>query len=146
MDLQAWRALRSEGELAVLPSGLEIRVRRAGLLDLAERGDIPQTLRPKINEMMQGADGQTPRITLEQFAEYAQVINLVAAACIVAPAELDVSELDYADRMALFNWANDMETAGLQLFRGEQEGPVGTGSDGNPVLAATQFATGIADG
>lgn len=143
MDLKKWRTLRNEGEPAVLPSGLEIRVRRAGLLDLAERGDIPQTLRPTIDKMLTEGNGQVPQMSLEKFTEYAQVITLVAGACIVAPAGLDVGELDYADRMSIFNWANAMETDGLRLFRGEQAGFMGDGPDSNEVFTTPQFVAGV---
>lgn len=121
MNLPEWREQKKMGEAATLPSGLEIRIKRVAMLDLAEQGKIPVTLQPKLNELMAGGK---VTVTLEQFAEFAGIINLVCRACIVEPVELDVTELDYNDRLSIFQWANEV-TAGLKTFRGEQAGSLG---------------------
>ncbi len=136
MNLQDWREQKKQGEAATLPSGLEIRIRRVAITDLAEQGKIPATLTPQLNELMAGGKAT---VTVNQFTEYAEIINLVCRACIVEPAELDIMELDYADRLSLFQWANEV-TAGLQTFRPGQAQPVGVGRNGSALRAeAEQF-------
>lgn len=123
MNLPEWREQKKMGEAATLPSGLEISIRRVAITDLAEQGKIPALLQPKLNELMAGGKAT---VTVNQFTEYAEIINLVCRACIVEPAELDIMELDYADRLSIFQWANEV-TAGLKTFRGEPERVVGVG-------------------
>lgn len=125
MQLEEWRAQQAAGEEAVLPSGLEIRVRRVGVMDLAEKGDIPQNLQPQIEKLMATQNGQVRTVKLEEFKEFAGVINLVCGACVVAPAELDVMELPMVDRLSIFTWANEPGEK-LKPFRRQQEGAVAT--------------------
>lgn len=124
MNLAEWRKRREQGEDAQLPSGLHVQVRRVSMLDLAEQGKIPATLKPKIDALMR--TGQTPAVTVDQFAEFSELINLVCRACLAGPEGLDVHELPYIDRLAIFNWANEM-TGVLQPFRREEAESVGVG-------------------
>lgn len=123
MQLDEWRRVQAAGEEATLPSGLEIRVRRVGVMDLAERGEIPQVLQPQIEKLMGAQAGQIRVVKLDEFKEFAGVINLVCAACVVAPAELQVTELPMFDRLAVFTWANEPGEK-LKPFRREQAGDV----------------------
>lgn len=123
MNLAEWRKQQQQGEDARLPSGLVVQVRRVSMLDLAERGKIPATLKPKIDDLMKS--GQNVSITVDQFVEFAALINLVCEACIVGPDGLEVTELPSQDRLAIFEWANEMTTS-LQPFRREEAEPVGT--------------------
>jgi len=125
MQLEEWRARQAAGEEAVLPSGLEIVVKRVGVMDLAEKGDIPQSLQPQIEKLMATPNGQVRTVKLEEFKEFAGVINLVVGACILAPAELEVKELPMFDRLAIFTWANEPGEK-LKPFRRQQEGAVET--------------------
>ena len=125
MQLEEWRKLQAEGEEATLPSGLEIRVKRVGVMDLAEKGEIPQVLQPQIEKLMASASGQIRQVSLSEFKEFAGVINLVCEACLVAPAELTVAELPMADRLAIFTWANEPGEK-LKPFRRQQAGDVET--------------------
>lgn len=123
MNLQEWRQRKSQGEEAQLPSGLEVRVKRVSLPDLAAQGKIPQTLQPKIDEIVGlTKSGQNPSIA--QLGEMTAVLDAVCRACIVAPAELDVAELDFVDKMAVFDWANEAAVK-LKTFRPEQSESVG---------------------
>ena len=124
MNLQEWRARQQQGEDAELPSGLVVQLKRVSMLDLAEKGKIPATLKPKIDELMKS--GQTVTVTVDQFVEFVELINLVCEACIVGPAGLQVTELPSQDRMAIFEWANEM-TGSLQPFRREEAESVGAG-------------------
>lgn len=118
MKLEEWRARRQEGEGFVLPSGLEVRLKRAALLDLVHGGQVPSELRAPVGEMLQRkADKPVDLADLERFGA---VLDVVARACIVEPAELDVSELPAADKQEIYNWAN--QAAGkLQPFRPEPD-------------------------
>lgn len=124
MQLEEWRRVQAAGEEATLPSGLEIRVKRVGVMDLAERGEIPQVLQPQIEKLMSSSQqGQIRVVKLAEFKEFAGVINLVCEACIVAPVELTVTELPMFDRLSVFTWANEPGEK-LKPFRREQTGDV----------------------
>lgn len=135
MNLQEWRKARQEGEEAQLPSGLEIRVRRVSLPDLAAQGKIPQTLQPQIDELANlSKNGQSPSIA--QLNEMSALVDAVCRVCIVAPAELDVAELDFTDKMAVFEWANEVGQS-LKTFRAKPGESVGVGR----IIEALQPAT-----
>lgn len=126
MNLQEWRERRSQGEEATLPSGLAVRLRKVNVMDLAEQGKIPQTLQAQVDEVLAGGMGQ---MSLEKVRKYGDVVNVVCRAAIVAPEGLEVEELPFEDRLAVFTWAN--QVAGkLQSFRGEPNGAVGAAQPG----------------
>lgn len=121
MKLEEWRKLQDQGEEATLPSGLEVRLRKVSVLDLAQRGGIPATLRPKVSEFI-SKPPTSP--TLDDFDDFSEVVDLVAQACVVEPADLEVSELPWGDRLAIYLWAN--EAAGrLEPFRAQNGESVG---------------------
>jgi hypothetical protein len=78
MNLTEWRKLRTEGEAATLPSGLDVRLKRVGAMDLAEKGQIPQEMRPQLEKIIAGQ--QTRNVTIEEFESFSGVINIVCAA------------------------------------------------------------------
>ncbi len=125
MNLAVWRARRGAGEQFITPSGLEMRLRRVSLLDLAERGKIPAPLAGMVETMLAT---QQSSLSIQQFGEFASVINLVVMAAAVEPpvaeqsseAALEVGELPMSDRLAIFNWANEVSMK-LQPFRAEPE-------------------------
>lgn len=126
MDLKTWRQQNRTGEAFTLPSGLEVRLRHVSMLDLAERGDIPAPLAGLVQSLIDGGQQQQVRLNLDEFPQYAQVINLVVAATVIDPpvadtaseTHLGVTELPIADRLAIFNWANEVADS-LQPFRQE---------------------------
>jgi len=125
MNLNDWRALKASGEEAQLPSGLVVTVRRVGLVDLAAQGKIPQTLQPQIDEITAASKaGQTPSVS--KVGEMTGILDIVCRACVLGPEGLDVAELDFTDKMAIFSWANEV-AAGLKTFRGQPVGAVGVG-------------------
>lgn len=138
MNLQEWRQRKSAGEEATLPSGLEIRVRRVSLPDLAAQGKIPQTLQPNIELFMKFETGQAPTIT--QLGEMAPVLDMICRACIVGPEGLDVSELEFPDKMAIVNWANEVGQS-LKTFRAEPGESVGVGRTGETLR--TEAVNGV---
>jgi hypothetical protein len=121
MNLAEWRARQQQGEAFTLPSGLEVRLKKVALIDLAQAGQIPTTLRAPVAEMLKRKPDQA--VDLADVEKFGQVLNIVVAACIVAPTELDVAELGSHDKQVIFNWAN--QAAGkLEPFRRQQGGDV----------------------
>jgi hypothetical protein len=121
MNLAEWRARQQEGEAFTLPSGLEVRLKKVALIDLAQAGQIPTTLRAPVAEMLKRRPDQP--VDLSDVEKFGQVLDIVVKACIVAPAELDVAELSSFDKQTVFNWAN--QAAGkLEPFRRQQSGDV----------------------
>ncbi len=120
MDLQQWRA-RQAGEAYILPSGLDVRLKKVSMIDLAQGGKIPQTLHAPVNELMKR--DTKAGVSIEGIAEFRAVLDLVVGACMVEPADLDVSELPWDDKLAIFNWAN-APAEKLVPFRREQDGAV----------------------
>jgi len=121
MNLEEWRVRQQTGEAFTLPSGLDVRLKRVALLDLVQGGQIPQTLKAPVAELMKRKPDQTP--DLADIEKFGGVLSMVARACIVEPTDLDVSELPAADKQAIFEWAN--QAAGkLEPFRQQQNGVV----------------------
>jgi hypothetical protein len=121
MNLAEWRARQKEGEAFTLPSGLDVRLKKVALIDLAQAGQIPTTLRAPVAEILKRRPDQP--VDLADVEKFGQVLDVVCKACIVAPAELDVAELGSVDKQAVFNWAN--QPAGkLEPFRRQQSGDV----------------------
>jgi len=126
MDLKEWRKKREEGELFTLPSGLDVRVRRVSLLDLAEHGEIPAPLAAMVNAVL---DTEVHALTVDDVPEYGRTIDLVVKAVMVSPPVADepdethvaVSEIPMKDRLALYNWANQREA--LRPFPGKTGQP-----------------------
>ena len=123
MNLDEWRKGREQGEDATLPSGLTVQLRQVSMLDLASKGQIPQTLKPQIDALMQSG-GKVKDVSIDALYKFVGVVDLVCEACLAGPDGLKVEELTYQDKLAIFNWANDM-SGKLQSFRREQAQPVG---------------------
>jgi hypothetical protein len=141
MQLEEWRALRTQGEAATLPSELEVRLKRVSAFDLAAQGRIPQELHPQLNRLIGQGAGAGKNVTIEEFAEFAELINVVCAACIVAPEDLDVTELTYNDRLSVFMWANEV-SGKLKPFRGAEAEPVDTAFAVGDVRPAAKRVSG----
>jgi hypothetical protein len=91
------------------------------LLDLVQGGKIPQTLEAPVAEMLKRKPDAA--VELADLQKFGAVLDLVAGACLVEPAGLDVAELPAADKQEIFNWANT--AAGkLRPFRPEQDATV----------------------
>lgn len=134
MNLAEWRAMKAGGEEGMLPSGLDVVLKKVSIVDLATQGQIPQTLAVKLNAIMKGGE---VNVDLTQMAEYAGMVEVVARACIVAPVGLEMSELSFEDKLAVFNWANE-GVSQLQSFRPMQRVGVVAASDGKDVSPATE--------
>lgn len=120
ISLEEWRRQQAEGEEGELPvSGLMVRLRRVGMMELLERGDVPITLRPLL---MKAAAGET-KSGSGDLEEYGKVMTLVASACLVWPEGLKVEELPFGDRVAIALWANEGAQK-LRPFRAKSAGNV----------------------
>ncbi len=119
-DLQAWRVCRRTGEEFTTPSGLRVQVRRVSLMDLAEQGGIPAPLVAMTDQIL---DRESHRLQVEDVASFADVINLVVKATVIAPrvedeptdTALGIREMPFGDRLAIYNWAN--RAGALATFR-----------------------------
>ena len=124
MDLATWRAQREQ--TLTLPSGLTVRVRRVQLLDLAAQGMVPAPLHDQVQALINHAAQQHLAVTLAEFPQHAAVIDMVVTAAVIDPpiaavadeAHLAVSELEFADRLAIFSWAHQ-EASALATFPGD---------------------------
>ena len=83
-----------------------MRLKKVALIDLAQAGQIPTTLRAPVAEMLKRKPDQS--VDLADVEKFGQVLDMVCQACIVEPAELDVAELGSFDKQAVFNWANQV--------------------------------------
>lgn len=138
MNLAEWRAKQQGGEEGVLPSGLDVILKKVSIVDLVAGGQIPQTLSVKLNGIMKGGEVS---VDLTQMAEYAEMIDIVAKACIVQPVGLEMAELPFEDKLAIFNWANE-GVSQLQSFRPIKKADVGAASDGQDIRSTTEFVVG----
>lgn len=123
MNLEEWRKQRQQGEDATLPSGLVVQLRQVSMLDLAAKGQIPQTLKPQIDALMQNGVKIT-KVSLDAMSKFVGVIDLVCEACLAGPDGLKVEELTYQDKLAIFSWANEM-AGKLEPFRRQEAEPLG---------------------
>jgi len=121
MDLQQWRA-RQAGEDYTLPSGLDVKLKKIGLVDLAQGGKIPQTLRAPVDELMK-LKGTERGVGLEEITGFASVVDLVVSSCLAGPEGLTIEELPWTDKVAIFTWAN-AQADKLVPFRRESNGAV----------------------
>ena len=126
MDLKAWRKQREDGEVFTTPSGLEVKLRRVSLLDLAEGGEIPTPLVGMVNKAL---DTRAHALTVGEVPEFAGTINHLVKAALVEPqvadepsaTHLGVDELPMKDRLAIYNWCQAGEP--LRPFRREDGEP-----------------------
>lgn len=131
--LKAWRQKRQES--MVLPSGLEVTLRKVDLMDLVAGGQIPAPLLSQIEGLsdLSEADAADNTKMLEKLPEYIDAINALVMGCVIDPPmaahgdddHLGVDELSLDDKMTIFEWASS-GTAALEKFRAEP------GADGDP--------------
>lgn len=113
MDLKAWRERQQQGEAYTLPSGLEIKLKRIGILDLAIKGNVPDEMQELVDQVVRG---NVPRLTMDKLPEFTDLVDLVVAQAVIEPPltekaddeHLGIEELVIADKLAVFNWANQV--------------------------------------
>jgi hypothetical protein len=129
MNYSEWRA--KQQQTLTLPSGLEIRVKKVSLLTLALDGDIPQTLHPFVDELLN--KGDAIKVEVSDLKNYGDVVAQVIRACVIEPPIADVSDEEHLairdlsddDRKFIFNWAN-RGASQLEKFRAESPRDVAT--------------------
>lgn len=120
--------------IMVLPSGNVMELRRAGLMDLIYQGGIPDTLTPLAVELA-SSDKITRGFKEEDLKNQLEIVNIVIKAAAVNPKVTDRSsndslgmdEVDYLDKVQIFNWANGAATT-LRPFRPESQNRTFTSS------------------
>jgi hypothetical protein len=141
--LSAWRE-QAEGQVFSLPGGNVVRLRRVHVLDLVKQGKIPDTLTGLVGQMIDTRQ-VTLQVTVEDLADYVDVVNLVAIAAFVEPqlaAEpgadvLGVEEVAFVDRAAVFEWCH-VETRRLEPFRARPGRAVDAAQHGGGVRDAPE--------
>lgn len=118
MNLDEWRKAQ-KGEAFTTPSGLDVTLKRADLLDMAAQGSIPTPLASAANRLLNAG---MLRIDVEKLPDYMDAVDLVVKACMVDPELEDITELPAKDRMAIYNWASG-GAAQLAPFRGKAGEP-----------------------
>lgn len=124
MDVKAFRAAGSQE--MTLPSGRAVLIKRVSLMDLIEQGGIPDSLSGLVAELANRE--KTRSLEMEELRRYIDVVNITVKACMVEPEvrdtpgedHLGVSEIDFVDRTAIYQWANG-SAAALRPFRGERK-------------------------
>jgi len=128
MNLGEWRLKRQAGEPLTLPTGLDVMVRDADMMDLAATGNLPAPLMALIDEVQ-----DTKKVKAEDFSLFLELLNKLTVACMISPKVVDkptdagdaicIDELAFKDKFFIFNWAN-REALALENFRAEQGEPV----------------------
>lgn len=129
-QLAAWRA--SQRHQMTLPqSGLEVELKRVSLEDLVINGGIPDTLSGLVTDLLDG--GKEFKVTGSNLNVLVGVFNVVVMACVVSPpvaaraddTHLGIDEIPFADKQAIFDWANG-DAKALRPFRSQQGEPGNT--------------------
>lgn len=146
LSLEEWRARKAQGDLIPLPSGLGVYVKAFTVMDLAASGEIPQTLAPKLNQLISGDN--VKKVSVGDFREFAEIIDLVCKAALVGPVGLEVAELSYGDKINLFNYLHEAYGPGKKLepFRRQPKGDVATVQFSDGVRAEAEWLVGAGPG
>jgi len=123
MTLQEWR--EAQFNTFALPGGLDIRVRRVDIKQIALAGDIPTPLMGLAQQVERGETGGKSELDLLQ--EMRPYIHFLLRAAIVSPPVADepsdthitLGEIPGSVQVEIFNWLLH-EVAALSLFRAEQ--------------------------
>jgi hypothetical protein len=105
----------------VTPSGLAIKMRRVGMLDLLTQGAVPEPLLAIIAEGKEEIS-----VEPEQLPEVMKAFDAMALACLIEPeviegrsrdGKLGLADMPYEDKEFIFSLANE-EAEALEPFRG----------------------------
>lgn len=141
MNLKEWRKAQAQGEDGVLPSGLEVVLKKVHVLDLVNAGRIPQTLRPVLDALMNGKSDKSG-LSVDEMPAFYELVTLIAGACLREPEGLEVSELPVEDRMAIYLWAME-GVQRLEKFRSRKNQPVEPAFSRNGVQPASELIPGV---
>jgi hypothetical protein len=142
MKLDEWRKGREFS--MTLTSGLEVRLRRLGVVDLAAQGRVPAPLVGLVNEVIEGGGLSVSKC--QDFEQYGKLVDLVVMAAMIEPKvaehgdaeHLGLDELTLNDKTEIFEELH-REANRLAAFRSEQAGDVGTAPDSGGVSPAAEW-------
>lgn len=126
--LEQWKQALEPQEYEIEPRGPVFLMRRAGVMDLIEQGQIPDTLSGEaIKLASSGAIGR--KWTMDELRDYVGIVNVVVKASVVAPRITDeggedslaVGDIPFVWRVKIFNWAGE-SVGPLRRFRPQQNG------------------------
>ncbi len=107
-------------------SGLVFSLKKVGLSDLVTQGEIPDTLSGLVDQTLSGKEIKVGGKDLKLLGSMYEVVMM---ACVVWPPiapgngdeeHLGLNDISFADKQAIFDWANG-EANALKSFRPEQE-------------------------
>lgn len=113
-SLSEWRE-RRQPTVAVLPSGLEVQLKRVSLENMAFSGKVPMGLLVDIAQ--RAKNGQKVEFSiadmLQNIEQYIDMIDALVTAALVFPRigavtddeTLLLEELDFNDKLFIFDWA-----------------------------------------
>ncbi len=140
--------IKSQMEEQELPSGNMAKLRKVDLLDLLAQGKIPDVLTGQVEQILSKEKGKAS-LSLEQFKEFAELLNIVALVTFVEPElvagepdedleanKLWVGRISATDRIFVFEWANG-DAKRVEPFRPKQAGDVENLQSGDDVPPAS---------
>ncbi len=125
--------VETQKEVLPLPSGNTAILKKADLIDLLAQGAIPDTLTGQVEQLLNSGQGKMD-LPLDQFEEFAKLLDKVALACFVQPRLvadqadenleeniLWVGNVKASDKIYIFEWANK-ESEQVTPFRPQSTG------------------------
>jgi len=96
-----------EAQTYELEPGVEVKLRRVGLMDLILQGQIPDTLSAAAADI--ASRTRPTRMTPDELQRYGKLVDAVVTAALVEPAigkDISVEEIPFAMRVKIFQWAS----------------------------------------
>lgn len=127
-SLESWKKAVGPQEYEVERGGPTMLLRRVGLMDLIQQGEIPDLLSGEATRLASaGIAGRS--WSIEELKEFSAIVDVVVMACSVSPPltldgsddSLAISEIPFVWRVKVFNWAGE-SVGPLRRFRQEQNG------------------------
>lgn len=143
----AWRKPREVGETVRLPSGNIATLRPVALDQLMLSGKIPDLLTPiAAKSLWTETDTSSIADQVETAKGFAELVNLIVPAAMLAPRIVEVAEADdeitladieFSDKIAIFQLATGGATV-LKSFREQQEERLAASPHGEDLRPATE--------
>lgn len=143
----AWRKPREQGETVRLPSGNVATLRPVALDQLMLSGKIPDLLTPiAARSLWTETDTASIGDQVETAKGFAELVNLIVPAAMIAPRIVEVAEtddeitladIDFSDKIAIFQLATGGSQV-LKSFRISQEKRLGPVPDSEDVRPETE--------
>ncbi len=111
-----------------LEPGVAVKLKRVGLMDLIQAGQIPDSLSGAAADI--ASRSTVRKMTDSELKRYGKLVDAVTEAALVEPAigkDVEVSDIPFAWKVKIFNWANTSPgVLRLSKFRPEQTGAMAT--------------------